>query len=234
MPTRPTPGFWRSRYNLTWWSGLSLAIVLCVSGIPQADAADKKASREREALRRVQQQLSQIQGQVTTLEQEKAKLTEDLSKAQKSSQAAENEAARLQSELKAGKRQLLTGAKELTLLKEEQTTVSQRLAETQKTLSETSNKLAETTRALQQTDEEKRSLESLKTRNESDIASCERKNVTLYQLGRSLMDRFEHKTCGEILAEKEPFTGIKQVETENLLEEYRDKLDDQKWIKPPG
>jgi hypothetical protein len=42
------------------------------------------------------------------------------------------------------------------------------------------------------------------------------------------MDRFEHKTCGERLAEKEPFTGFKKVETENLLEEYRDKLDDQK------
>ncbi len=48
------------------------------------------------------------------------------------------------------------------------------------------------------------------------------------------MTRFEQKTCGEILAQKEPFTGLKRVEVENLLEEYRDKLDEQKLIKPPG
>jgi len=81
---------------------------------------------------------------------------------------------------------------------------------------------------------EKQNLEAIKVRNERDMASCERRNLALYEVGRSLMDRFEHKTCGETLAQKEPFTGLKKVETENLLEEYRDKLDDQKLIKPPG
>ena len=217
------------------WAAVSLAVLLGVVGIlSPAEAADKKSSREREALRRVQQQLSQVQGQVGALEQEKAKLTEDLSKVQASSKAVESEASRLQGEVKASKRQQLSATKELTLVKEELATAGQRLTETQKTLAETTNKLAETTRALQQSDSEKRSLEAVKVRNESDLSSCERKNVALYQLGRSLMARFENKTCGEILAQKDPFTGLKQVETENLLEEYRDKLDDQKWIKPPG
>lgn len=207
---------------------LSLALLVCLASITlHAEASDKKASREREALRRVQQQLSQVQGGMATLEQEKTKLTADLGEAQESSKAMESKAARLQRELGSSKQQVSALANELTLAKEELATTSQQLAETSKTL-------AGTTQSLQQTEAEKRNLEAIKARNEREMASCERKNVALYEVGRSLMDRFEHKTCGETLAQKEPFTGLKQVETENLLEEYRDKLDDQKLLKAPG
>ena len=224
-------GFVNSR-GKPGWLAMTLAVLLCLGMLSPTHAADKK-SREREALRRMQQQLSQVKGQVGTLEQEKAKLLEDLNKVQASSEAVESEAARLQGEVKASKRQQLSVTKELTLLKERLATTEQRLSETQKTLTETTAKLTETTRTLQQTDTEKRNLEAVKVRNEGDLTSCERKNVALYQVGRSLMDRFERKTCGEILAQKDPFTGLKRVETENLLEGYRDKLDEQKWIKPP-
>jgi chromosome segregation ATPase len=207
---------------------LSLAIMVCMAGMAShADASDKRASREREALRRVQQQLSQVQGQLDAVEQEKGKLAADLEQAQALSKAVEDKAASLQRGLGTSKQQLASAARELTQVKEELLTTAQRLAETQKTL-------ADTTQVLQQTQAEKRDLEATKARNERDIAACERKNLALYGVGRSLMDRFEHKTCGEILAEKEPFSGLKKVETENLLEEYRDKLDDQKLIKPPG
>ncbi len=214
---------------------LMLTLVVGISSlVPPAEASDKAANRERAALRRVQQQLSQTQTQIGSLEQEKTKLAEDLDKAQKSSKEMEGKTAGLQRAVGEGKRQQTVLGKELSATKAELSTIKQQLAEAQKSLSTTGSKLAETTQTLQKTDTEKRTLETLKTRNERDIASCEQKNLALYQVGRSLMDRFEKKTCAETLAQKEPFTGIKRVETENLLEEYRDKLDEQKLIKPPG
>ena len=214
---------------------LMLTLLVCISGlVPHAEASDKTANRERAALRRVQQQLSQTQGQVGTLELEKTKLAEDLEKAQKSSKDMEGKTVGLQRALGEGKRQQTVLAKELAATKAELGTTQQLLAEAQKSLSETGSKLTETTQTLQKTDTEKRTLETIKARNERDIASCEQKNLALYQVGRSLIDRFEKKTCAETLTQKEPFTGIKRVETENLLEEYRDKLDEQKLIKPPG
>ena len=222
-PARFSLGFLPNRLGI-----LSLALLLFMAGVAtHADASDKRASREREALRRTQQQLSQVQGQLDAVEQEKARMAAELEQAQASSKAEADKAARLQHGLGASKRQLASVTQELAQAREELATTSQRLAETSKTL-------AETTQALQQTRMEKRDLEAIKTRNERDIASCEHKNEALYEVGRSLMDRFEHKTCGETLAEKEPFTGLKKVETENLMEEYRDKLDEQKLIKPPG
>ena len=222
------PGHSRSHALPKRLGALSLALLLGMAGMAtHADASDKKASREREALRRAQQQLSQVQGQLDATEQEKTKLTADLEQAQASSKAEAEKAARLQHGLGASKQQLASVTRELAQVKEKLATTSQQLSDTKKTL-------AETTLALQQTRAEKRDLEAIKTRNERDIASCEHKNVALYEVGRSLMDRFEHKSCGETLAEKEPFTGLRKVETENLMEEYRDRLDEQKRVRPPG
>jgi chromosome segregation ATPase len=207
---------------------LSLALLVCLSGFSfHAEASDKKAGREREALRRVQQQLVQAQGQIATLEQEKARLTEDLEKSQSALKVAEGQAVGLQREVKAGKQQQSSQSKELALVKAESSTITQQLADTRR-------RLDEATQALKQATTDKNSLEAIKSRNEREISACESKNLALYGIGRSLMERFENKTCGETLAQSDPFSGIKKVETENLLEEYRDKLDDQKLIKPPG
>ena len=211
---------------------LPLLLLALLAG--PAAASDKKANREREALRRVQVELQQAQGRVSSLEQEKAKLGQDLEAAGKARKSAEGRAARLNRELKAEQQQREALAKELEQVKQDLAASGQQLAETRKTLNDTGARLAQTSDELRRAQADKANLESIKTRNEREIVSCEDKNLKLYQTGRELMVRFEQKSCGEILAQKEPFTGLKRVEIENLLEEYRDKLDEQKRVKPPG
>jgi hypothetical protein len=94
--------------------------------------------------------------------------------------------------------------------------------------------LAETRRTLEQTQGEARGLEAVKTRRERELALCEDNNRKLYELGRELMVLYERQGVGDVLARREPFTGLRQVEVENLMEAYRDKLDEHKLIKPPG
>jgi len=60
------------------------------------------------------------------------------------------------------------------------------------------------------------------------VESCEVKNVGLFQVGSEVLDRFEKVDLGDVLATREPFIGIKRVELENLVQDYRDKLLDQK------
>src|SRR5512139_3330635 len=199
--------YFSTRFQPPRLAALPLVLLFCMAGVAtDAGASDKKANREREALRRVQQQLSQVQEEKAAVEQEKSKLAADLEKAKASSKAVEGKVARLQSGLGSSKQQLAILTNDLSQVKVE-------LARTAEQLSETKKTLAETTEALRQTEAAKRNLEAIRARNERDIASCERKNVALYGIGRSLMDRFEHKTCGEALAEREPFAGLKKVET---------------------
>jgi len=124
--------------------------------------------------------------------------------------------------------------KDLETHKQDLATTQTRLTDTEAKLAETAKNLAQTRQTLAQTEADKRQLEGVKSRQEREIASCETKNLKLYQTGRDLMTRFEQKSCNEIMAQKEPLFGLKRVEIENLLEEYRDKLDEQKLIKPPG
>lgn len=196
-------------------------------------AQDKRASREREVLRRMQAQLHQAQGQLSTLEQEKAKLSQDLETAIAAARTAKDEAAELDRGLKQAQRQRGALTKELDAVKQDLVATGERLAATQKSLGESHGELAHTKRQLQQTEAEKRALEDTKTRNEREIALCEDKNRALYRIGRELMVRYENKGFGDVLSQREPFTGLKQVEIENLLEGYRDKLDEQQIIKPP-
>src|SRR6185437_1613371 len=56
---------------------------------------------------------------------------------------------------------------------------------------------------------------------------CETNNNELYRIGRELTDWYTSKGAMNAILEAEPFTRIKRVEMENLLENYRDKLEGQ-------
>lgn len=210
-------------------------LVLCSLAVGSAQAnPDKKANREREALRRAQVQLQQTQGQLATLEAEKAKLGGERDLALKESKAVQSKVRNLNKSLAEEKQQAAQLLKDLETHKQDLATTQTRLTDTEAKLAETAKALAQTRQTLAETEADKRQLEGVKSRQEREIASCESKNLKLYKTGRDLMTRFEQKSCNEIMAQKEPLFGLKRVEIENLLEEYRDKLDEQKLIKPPG
>ncbi|MGQ9687015.1 MAG: hypothetical protein ACUVT2_12020 [Thiobacillaceae bacterium] len=215
-------------------SFVALFIILSLAA-PLAHAEpDRKASREREQLRRAQAQLQQAQAQLNALEQEKARLSQSLAAAEKARDAAQGRLGRLNRDLAQERRQREALQKDLDLARQEAATLKTQLDQERARLAETRTSLAETQARLRDTDADKRALETVKARQEREIGLCEERNKALYAIGRDLMTRFERKTCNEILAEGEPFTGLRRVQTENLLERYRDQLDEQKLIKPPG
>ena len=63
------------------------------------------------------------------------------------------------------------------------------------------------------------------------VEDQQRRNAALFNLGNEILTRYEHFGLGDALAAKEPFVGITRVKLENLVQDYRDKLADQR-IKP--
>jgi DNA repair exonuclease SbcCD ATPase subunit len=55
---------------------------------------------------------------------------------------------------------------------------------------------------------------------------CYTNNKKLYDLNRELLGQYNKKGVMDAVKQKEPFTGIKQVEVENLIQDYQYKLDD--------
>ena len=60
------------------------------------------------------------------------------------------------------------------------------------------------------------------------VEDRERKNRELYKLGSEVLTRYEKFGLGDALTAREPFTGITRVKLENLVQDYEDKLADQR------
>ncbi len=60
------------------------------------------------------------------------------------------------------------------------------------------------------------------------LADREAKNRELYKLASEILTRYEKFGLGDALAAREPFTGIARVKLENLVQDYSDKIADQR------
>lgn len=56
----------------------------------------------------------------------------------------------------------------------------------------------------------------------------ETKNLALFKLGNEILTRYEKFSLGEALAAREPFVGTTRTKLENLVQDYQDKLNDQR------
>lgn len=62
-------------------------------------------------------------------------------------------------------------------------------------------------------------------RRASDLQT---RNAALFKLGNEILRRYERFGLGDALAAKEPFTGVTRVKLENLVQDYQDKLSEQR------
>lgn len=60
------------------------------------------------------------------------------------------------------------------------------------------------------------------------VDDLETKNLNLFQIGNDILTRYEKFGLGQALAAKEPFVGTTRVKLENQVQDYQNKLLDQK------
>lgn len=63
----------------------------------------------------------------------------------------------------------------------------------------------------------------LQTKN---FGLCEAQNKKLVDLGHQLLGAYQNKTVGDALKQNDPFFGLKQVEIENLIQDYQHSIED--------
>lgn len=211
----------RKKRVLRWLCHGLVVSFLAGSLLPEAMAASNKDSKERQALRRVQVQLNEMQQQKSALEQEKASLAEQTEEMKKKTTSLEADAA------KANVRRIALD-KELEGLRKEKSDISEKYQDAAKGLQEMTSKHSEALQALQRKEQEIKRYEAEVSRQTRQNQMCETKNAKLYQVNVEQMDKYQSKGVFGALLQAEPFTQLKSVEVENLLQEYRDKLDAQR------
>ncbi|MDE2366152.1 MAG: DNA repair protein [Betaproteobacteria bacterium] len=173
----------------------------------------KDAKRERQALRRMQQQLSEIQQQKSAVEQEKMALEEALKKNQ--------------GEVESQKRAAAGVAVKVSRLEKDIELANSEKAGLRTQLEEAAKRNEELSGQRKQLEADLKNTASALAKQSEQRKLCEANNAELYRIGRDLVGWYSAKGPLNAILEAEPFTRMKSVEMENLLENYRDKLESQ-------
>ncbi len=109
----------------------------------------------------------------------------------------------------------------------QETTIARLTGELEKARAE-GRKAAQAARAAE---EQGAALAQEKIVLERQLADREGKNLALFVLGNEILTRYEEYSLGKVMLAKEPFVGLTRTKLENLVQDYQDKLLDQR-IKP--
>ena len=198
---------------------LFLACATAFDVLAEPDANKDKDAKARQAMHHLQLQL-------TAAQQEKTELASQVEALKKQLSEMESKKTELETKLSGQAKQIskLSDKQQQAELsnKQRQAELSDKYQETENKLKQMEQQYATTNNSLQQTKTEK---EQEKKRLDGDVQACEKKNAELYQLSVKLMDKYQNKGVWEAMSQKEPFTQLEKVRIENLLQEYRDKVE---------
>lgn len=215
------------------WVLLLAGCLVCGSALAQQDAAGKQAAREREMLRRAQAAQKQAEDARAAVEAEKGKLADQLKDAESRASQVAGTASRERQRADGLQRSLAEVTRSRDALQKDKDDLSARLAEVERQLRETQAELGRTRAALAERDAQLAEATAFGKLQDAARTDAERKNVKLYELSRELMERYRTQGFWDVVKRREPFTGLKQVEVENLLEGYRDRADEARVIPEP-
>jgi chromosome segregation ATPase len=179
----------------------------------QTDQAAQALARAQGLLRQLAQDKAQVDAELAKLRAENAKLKKDLGR-------GERELASTTADLESAGRE--TASVKATLGRTEQ-----RLERTTAQLKDVVEKYKALARKQWETEAARAALETNLAATTRELADAERKNLALYELNREVLGEFDREGPWDGLLRKEPFTGFKRVEVENLVQEYEQKMLDQ-------
>ena len=194
-----------------------------------AKKADPGMARQAEAIRSLQASRAQLKA-------ENAKLRADKTAADDARASLERRLAADRDRVQAQSRRQV-GEKESTIAR-----LERELAQARKEAADTGERLKEadgqrqaesmrTQQALARIKEQEALLDQGAT-DSRDLAgrltACRGNNIALSGITSDLLTAIDRGGYGDALIRTEPFSGYKRVRVENLLQEYRDKVDDQR------
>lgn len=198
---------------------LLLVLLLALSGsLRAADAQDPVLTRMREALKNTMLQLRDAQTQVATLQatqaQNEAKI-KDL----------EAQVAKITKQSSDDK---LAADKTIADLKDQLAAQDKRNAAQVEAIGKWKKSYDALLAQAREIDARRAEFAGKCIALQRKVDDQQRRNLAMYDLGQEILQRYKRFGLGEALTAREPFTGLTRVKFENLIQDYGDKLADQK------
>lgn len=183
-----------------------------------AEAQTARSGGSANAL--LMQQMQQLASERTALQAENAKMKKELADLTKERDALKSGRAALDARARASEAASARTAQE----KQNADSENQRLKER---MQELVAKFRETAQTLKDVETERSAFKQSLAQRDADLNQCTNKNEALYKLNGEILTRMEGQGTFSRLASLEPFTKLKRVQLENLVDEYKYKAEDQ-------
>lgn len=181
--------------------------------------AYSQVQRSGNADARVAQQLQQLSTERAALQAENARLKQELEQIKAQLQKSETTAKTLQARTRTLEQTAGRGNVEAQQAEEQ-------LERTRGQLQELIGKFRETVQTLRDVEIDRDGATGRLAARERELKTCVDRNAGLYNLNAEVLDRMEGRGFWSGLAEREPFTRLKRVELENMIDDYRYRADE--------
>ena len=195
----------------------TLALIFSCAG----SMAHAQVERSGNADARVMQQVQQLTAERASLQADNAKLKQELEQLKKDLQKSAAEKSAAENRAKA-----LTANATREQASSEQ--AEEQLERNKAQLQELVTKFRETANTLRDVESDRATAKSDLAGRERELKTCVDRNAGLYNLNAEVLDRMENRGFWSNVAEREPFTKLKRVELENLIDGYKYRADELK------
>jgi septal ring factor EnvC (AmiA/AmiB activator) len=196
---------------------LVLLLVLAAS-LRASDAQDPVLTRMREALKNTMLQLRDAQTQVATLQatqaQNEAKIKDLEAQVAKITKQASDDK--------------LAADKQIADLTEQNAAQDKRNAAQLEAIAKWKKSYEALLAQAKAIDAKRAELAGKCIAFQRKVDDQQRRNLAMFDLGMEVLHRYECFGLGDALTAREPFTGLTRVKFQNLVQDYGDKLADQK------
>jgi len=194
----------------------ALSLFLLSAVVLSAEAADPNPAEAklRESLRNTTLQLRSAQAERDTLQAEKTQLDQEKQKLAGELEAATKQAAIDQE----------TASKKIASLEEGSSSKDAEIARLTQSLEKWKAAHAQVTTVAAQKEEERARLSQHSIELQRRVDDQQAKNLAMYKIATEILARYESFGLGTALAAREPFVGTTRTRLENLVQDYKDKL----------
>jgi len=199
--------------------GMVFACVALAAYITPAHAQTQRNGGS--ANTQLMQQLQQLGSERTALQAENARMKKELADLTKERDSLKAGRAALTERAQAGEAAIARSRQE----KESADAENQKLKDR---MQELIAKFRETAQTLRDVEAERTSFKQTLTTRDAELTACIDKNKALYDLNGEVLARLDGEGIFTRVARAEPFTKLKRVQLENLIEDYKYRAEDQK------
>jgi chromosome segregation ATPase len=206
---------------------VALGLALAAScALAEQTPAEKAARRMQLQLQNLQQQLQEAQAAKSKVESDKAAVDQQLGEQTTQVEQLKTSISKLEARLRASEKargELAANVKSL-----EKQLADEKLSHEQ-ALAQKARELAQYTKLR---DEQQAQLQRKHDDQVALVAECTSKNGKLLHLNVELLNRYRNKSVTDVIKQREPVLGMGDVEMFNMVQDYRDKADAERFTPP--